>query len=134
VILLLESRGYKSQLQLLIRQLGISNYVEFLGRCSDIPDLLANVDVVVLPSIVPEAFGRVIIEAQAVGVPVIASNIGGISEVIDDKETGFLVPAKDVDALSEAMLKLRQDKQQIISVVQKAREKIEKVYSFKANG
>ena len=124
-------QGYKSQLQLLIRQLGISNYVEFLGRCSDIPDLLANVDVVVLPSIVPEAFGRVIIEAQAVGVPVIASNIGGISEVIDDKETGFLVPAKDVDALSEAMLKLRQDKQQIISVVQKAREKIEKVYSLK---
>lgn len=124
-------QGYKSQLQLLIRQLGISNYVEFLGRRSDIPDLLANVDVVILPSIVPEAFGRVIIEAQAVGVPVIASNIGGISEVIDDRETGLLVPAKDVDALSEAILELKQNRQLVMNIVRKARQKIEKVYSLK---
>jgi lipopolysaccharide heptosyltransferase II len=123
-------QGYKSQLQLLIRQLGISNYVEFLGRCNNIPDLLANVDVVVLPSTVPEAFGRAIIEAQAVGVAVVASNIGGISEVIDDKETGLLVPAKDVEALAEAMLRLKQDKQLVVNLVQKARQKIERTYSL----
>lgn len=124
-------RGYKPELQLLIRQLGITDYVEFLGRRGDIPDLLANIDVVVLPSIIPEAFGRVIIEAQAVGVPVVASNIGGISEVIDDKETGILVPAKDVDALSEAILELKQNKRLAVNIVRKARQKIEKAYSLK---
>jgi lipopolysaccharide heptosyltransferase II len=123
-------QGYKSELKLLIRQLGLSNYVEFLGRRSDLPDLLVNIDVVVVPSIVKEAFGRVIIESQAVGVPVIASDIGGISEVIDNDETGFLVPARDVGALADKIIEVKQNKKKAVGVVKKAREKIEKVYNL----
>jgi lipopolysaccharide heptosyltransferase II len=123
-------QGYKSELKLLIRQLGLSNYVEFLGRRSDLPQLLTDIDVVVVPSIVKEAFGRVIIESQAVGVPVIASDIGGISEVIDNDETGFLVPARDVEALANKIIEVKQDKKKAIGVVKKARQKIEKIYNL----
>ncbi len=58
---------------------------------------------VVATSIQPEAFGRVVLEAQAMGKPVIATNHGGPQETVIDKETGLLIAPNDVDALAEAM-------------------------------
>jgi len=70
----------------------------------------ANSDIVFLPSVYPDSFGRGSIEAISFGKPVVASDIGGISEAVVDGVNGFLVPAGDVDALAEAVLRLVKDR------------------------
>jgi glycosyltransferase involved in cell wall biosynthesis len=74
----------------------------FAGQRDDVPALLRLCAVVVLPSR-QEAFGRVLIEAMATGVPVVASAVGGIPEVCADGVTALLVPPEDPEALSVAI-------------------------------
>jgi glycosyltransferase involved in cell wall biosynthesis len=70
---------------------------------------MKHTDIIVVPSIFEEPFGRVNIEAMAAGKPVIASRVGGIPEVIEDNVSGILVPNGDGDALAKAMIKLIDD-------------------------
>lgn len=79
--------------------------IQFLGRRNDIPDLMAAFDILVVPSI-NEGMGRVILEAGAAGVPVVASRVGGIPDVVDDGETGLLVAPRSPDELARAALAL----------------------------
>jgi glycosyltransferase involved in cell wall biosynthesis len=79
--------------------------VAFLGRRDDIPAVLAAVDVVAMPSY-REAQGIAILEALAAERPVVASNVGGIPEMITDGETGTLVPSHDPSALAAAIIAL----------------------------
>jgi glycosyltransferase involved in cell wall biosynthesis len=72
-------------------------------------DLLAASDVLVVPSLWPEVFGIVIVEAYAHGLPVIASNIGGIPELVEHQKTGFLVPPGDIEALSHTLNNIAQN-------------------------
>jgi glycosyltransferase involved in cell wall biosynthesis len=76
--------------------------VVFAGRRDDVPELLRLCQVVVLPSR-QEAFGRVLVEAMASEVPVVATSVGGIPEVCTDGVTGILVPPEDPDALAVAI-------------------------------
>jgi glycosyltransferase involved in cell wall biosynthesis len=82
--------------------------IRFLGMRSDIPSLLAISTVLCFPSTVPH-FARPVIEAGAMGVPVIASDLGGPKELVLPGETGFLVPAGDSVALATAMRRLIED-------------------------
>jgi glycosyltransferase involved in cell wall biosynthesis len=84
--------------------LGLGTAVEFLGRAdaARVRGLLAGTRVLVVPSIY-EGMPLVVLEAMAVGVPVIASRVSGIPEVVVDGETGWLVPAEDPEALREAL-------------------------------
>ncbi|MDH7515914.1 MAG: glycosyltransferase family 4 protein [Bacteroidota bacterium] len=79
--------------------------VRFLGVRHDVPALLAASTILCFPSLVPH-FARPVIEASAMGVPVIASDLGGPQELVRHEETGLLVPAGDVDALAQAILRL----------------------------
>ena len=72
-------------------------------------DLVRGARAVVVPSLFPETFGLVAIEAMALGKPVIASDVGALSEIIVDRHTGFLVPQRDVHALREAIMRLAED-------------------------
>jgi glycosyltransferase involved in cell wall biosynthesis len=74
----------------------------FTGQRADVPALLRLCDVIAVPSR-REAFGRIIIEAMAARVPVVASAVGGIPEVCADRFTGLLVPPDDPDALATAL-------------------------------
>ncbi len=74
----------------------------FLGQRNDIPQLMAAMDLLVVPSI-NEGMGRVLLEAGAAATPVIASDVGGIPDIVDDGETGLLVKPGDTHALVEAM-------------------------------
>ena len=78
----------------------------FTGTRRDIPDLLSLMDIFVLPSSSREGLGIAIIEAMAMGKPTVATNIGGIPEVIQDGETGLLVPPGDSAALAKAVIEL----------------------------
>jgi glycosyltransferase involved in cell wall biosynthesis len=82
--------------------------VTFTGRRDDVPAVTAALDVAVLPSY-REAQGLSILEAMALGRPVVASAVGGIPEMIEHGRTGLLVPARDPDALADALVRLLVD-------------------------
>ena len=87
------------------RELGLAGAVRFLGFVAPVQDAIEDVAVVVVPSL-GEGFGMVALEAMERGRAVIASDVGGLSEIVVDRETGLVVPAGDADALAEAMVSL----------------------------
>jgi glycosyltransferase involved in cell wall biosynthesis len=94
---------YARQLEQQARQLGIADSLRLVGQCDDMPAALCLADVVVHASTQPEAFGRVVIEAQAMARPVVASDLGGPVETVRHGETGWRVAPGDPDALAAAM-------------------------------
>jgi rhamnosyl/mannosyltransferase len=105
--------GERERLTRLARQLRITDRVFFLGAVPDsqLPFVYSIADVVVLPSISRrEAFGIVLLEAMAAGKPVVASAIPGVSEVVLDGRTGYLVPPRDPIALAAALDSILQDR------------------------
>lgn len=125
-----KKESYKRELEFLIKRLGIKENVEFLGNRSDVPELLSKVDVLVLSTITQETFGRVIIEAQAVGVPVVATKVGGVVDIIDDEKTGLLVMPKDTEAMARAVLRLLNDKALSESFAVEAKKKLKEKYTL----
>jgi N-acetyl-alpha-D-glucosaminyl L-malate synthase BshA len=93
----------------LARQLGIADRVHVLGAQENVVPLLSIADLFLLPS-EQESFGLAALEAMACGVPVVASDVGGLPEVIDHGVTGFLHPAGDVDAMAESGIRLLSDR------------------------
>jgi glycosyltransferase involved in cell wall biosynthesis/peptidoglycan/xylan/chitin deacetylase (PgdA/CDA1 family) len=119
----------RDALTTLVQELGIADHVRFLGHRDDVPALLAEADVFVLPSR-SEAFPNSIMEAMAAGVAVVASDVGGIPELVRDGQTGTLVPAGDVEALSSALLNLLGNPRKIEEFGRAGRQTIEQTYSF----
>ncbi|MCM8797456.1 MAG: lipopolysaccharide heptosyltransferase II [Candidatus Omnitrophica bacterium] len=99
-------QAYKEQIQILVKRLGLASCTQFLGTQRDIPQILSHLDAVVLSTVTHEAFGRVIIEAQAAGVPVVATSVGGVVDIIDDGRTGLLVPPREPLSMAEAVIKI----------------------------
>jgi len=95
--------GYLATLQQLATQLDLGPRVHFLGHRDDLAGLLGQLDVVVVPSTSPESAPRAIAEAQAAGCAVVASDIGGVAELVQDRVTGWLVPPGDITALANAI-------------------------------
>ena len=100
------STGYRDELIGLARQLGIEHRTVFTGFRKDIPELIQLLDVVVHASVKAEPFGRVIAEGMAMGKPVVASMLGGPLEILQDGETGFLVPSGDPEKLARRIIEL----------------------------
>lgn len=98
----------RARLQDEAAQAGLTGSVRFLGWREDVPQLLAACDVFLMPSLW-EGFGLVLLEAMAQGLPVVASRVSAIPEVVVDGETGLLAPARDVPALCDALLSLLRD-------------------------
>ena len=94
------------QLKASIQDLGLNDRVSYLGFREDIPEIMASLSVFVLPSILPDSFPSVILEAMASGIPVVATKSGGASEMIQEGVTGFLVPIGGVDSFVQALEKL----------------------------
>ena len=94
---------YRARVRRRIGALGTTHTVQVTGSCRDMPAAYMLADVVVSPSLRPEAFGRVPAEAQAMGRRVIASAHGGACETVLDGETGWLVPPGDAKALADAL-------------------------------
>ena len=92
----------------LARTLGVSDYVEFLGEQDQVVPLLSSADVFLLPSS-QESFGLAALEAMSCDVPVVASRVGGLPEVVEDGVTGFLHDPHDLDGMAASVLKLLTD-------------------------
>lgn len=95
-----EEEKYRSELEDKVKQLGLSNHIIFTGFYPDLIYLLSNIEIVVIPSLY-EAPSAVALEAMAMKRPVVASNVGGIPEVVIDGKTGFLVEPKNPEAIAE---------------------------------
>jgi glycosyltransferase involved in cell wall biosynthesis len=95
--------AYAAELRSRIAELGLSEHVRFAGFRDDVPDVLQALDVVVHASVRPEPFGRVILEAMALGRPVVASDAGGVPELIEHERTGLLAPPGDAGALAACL-------------------------------
>lgn len=95
--------AFRRDLEAQIVGAGLGDVVQLVGHCQDMPAVYMLSDVVVSPSIRPEAFGRIITEAQAMGRPVVVANHGGASETVIAGETAWLVPPGDADALALAL-------------------------------
>ncbi|NQT90821.1 MAG: lipopolysaccharide heptosyltransferase II [Candidatus Omnitrophica bacterium] len=121
---------YRQELEVLVRRLSLSKYIHFLGSRHDMPRQMAKLDLVVMPSVGEEAFGRAIIEAQACGVPVIASKIGGIVDIIRDGENGILVAPRDWNELSDAIIKVLKDEALRQRLSKAGRMSVEKNFSL----
>ncbi|MCG8429744.1 MAG: GT4 family glycosyltransferase PelF, partial [Candidatus Omnitrophica bacterium] len=120
---------YKEELQSLVRRLGLSGNTQFLGNQRDIPQILKHMDVLVLATTTHEAFGRVIVEAQACGVPVVATRVGGVIDVVEHEKTGLLVPPSDPAAMAEAVGRIARSRKLARTLAHAAYEKVCRQYS-----
>lgn len=100
--------AYHQQLEERIRTLHLERTVSVTGFRTDVADVMNALDVVVHTSVRPEPFGRVILEAMLLGKPVVATAAGGVPELIQDGETGFLTPPGDAERLAERLVALLQ--------------------------
>ena len=98
-------------LQEMVEELGIENFVIFLGKQDQkmLPYYYSASEIVVMPSYY-ESFGMVALESMACGTPVVASQIGGLAFLVKDGETGFVVPGNDVNVMADRLVKLIKDK------------------------
>ncbi|MDB5423549.1 MAG: glycosyl transferase [Phenylobacterium sp.] len=96
---------YGEELARAIAGAGLQDTVKIVGHCSDMPAAYLVADVAILPTIVPESFGRAAVEPQAMGRPVIASSHGGTVETVADGTSGWLVPPGDAEAWAGAMVR-----------------------------
>ena len=101
--------AYARGLEQRARRLGIADQVEFRGFREDVQAELAELDILVHCSVIPEPFGQVVIEGMAAGLPVIAANAGGPAELVTDGSDGILTAPGDAPALAEALLRLGGD-------------------------
>ena len=104
-LLLVGDGPERTATQRLARERGVHGDVRFLGKQEPVEEILSIADVFVMPS-GSETFGLAALEAMACGVPVVASEIGGLPELVVDGETGYLCPLGDIDAFAERAARL----------------------------
>lgn len=133
-----EGRKYLDMLERQVDELGLKDYFFFMGFREDVLNVIKELDVLVVPSVVlkknggevTEGFGRVAIEAMALGVPVVASNIGGLKETIEDGISGILVPPSNFEAIAEVVLSILIDKIKAITMGKAGRKRVEGLFTI----
>lgn len=118
----------RTNLENLAKSFGIEGRVIFTGFRSDIKEILPALDIFVLPSIL-EGQPIIILEAMACAKAIVATDIAGVNETIDDNSTGMLVPAKNAQALAKAIIYLLSDDTKARAMGQKAREAVRQKFS-----
>jgi len=123
------SKKYLEKIKVLIQSSGLSHVVRFTGSREDILNIIQALDLLVLPSL-NESSGTVFIEAMALKKPVVATEVGGIPEVVEKDVTGLLVPPKDPDALAKATISLLKNPLKASEMGKKGRKRVEKYFTL----
>ncbi len=121
----------KKELNNYAKELGIEEKIDFLGKIDNVNSVIKNTDIFVLPSIEREGLSVSVIEALCHSLPVVASNIGGLPELIEDGVNGFLVNPKDPDALAEKIKILVTDKNKRKKMGREGKRKFSKKFDVK---
>jgi glycosyltransferase involved in cell wall biosynthesis len=119
----------RASLAALVDDLGLSDRVHWAGQRRDAPHLLSAFDLFVQPSL-HEGLPNAVLEAMAAGLPVVATAVGGTSEVVIDEVTGFLVPPRDPQALAQGMRTLLHNSALRRKMGRAGRERVERYFSL----
>lgn len=120
----------KNNLIWMAKKIGIADRVRFIGFQPKVSRFLADWEIFILSSALPEAFGLVILNAMALRKPVIATKIGGIPEVVEDGETGILVPPKNLEQLAEAIINLEREPERRKKLGDAGHERFKKYFTL----
>ena len=123
---------YERELHALCAQLKLDEAVGWLGFRNDIPDVIAQMDALVHASTTGEPFGQVIIEGMAAARPVIATDGGGVPEIVLDGEAGILVPMDAATPLAAAMLRLWREPENAHAMGESGRERVKREFTIEA--
>lgn len=126
-------RVYQSELKKLASNIGLSNHVIFTGFRNDVARVMAGMDIVVLPSVIDDAFPRTPLEAMALAKPVVATKVGGIPEAVVDKVTGLLIPPRDSDSLANAIITLLDNPDIASTIGMAGRNRVEQLFDSDKN-
>ncbi len=125
---------YKKKLIRITEQHRLTNQIKFIDHCKDMALAYKVSDIVISPSIEPEAFGRIAVEAQSMEKLIIASNIGGSKETIINEKTGFLFEAGDVNSLSKKIIQaITMDESSLKLMGKEGRKNIIKKFNVEKN-
>lgn len=113
-----------------VKTLGLSEKIHFAGGQPNIPEILSTLDIFVLPSL-SEGMPNAVLEAMACGIPVIATSVGGVPEVIEDGKNGILITSKDKESLIQALTKLIQDREKRYRLGVEGRRRVLSHFSLK---
>jgi glycosyltransferase involved in cell wall biosynthesis len=116
--------AYDQNVRRLPAQLGIQDHMEFSGFLDDIQPAIAELDLLVHASTTGEPFGQVIIEAMAAGKPVVATDGGGVPEIVENGRTGILVPMSDVEAMASAICQILSNPDRATAMGTRARQRV----------
>ncbi len=116
--------AYEGEIRRLTASLGLAAVVEFTGFVNDVAARLHALDVLVLASTTPEPFGQIVVEAMAAGKPVVATEAGGVPEIIVDGQTGLLVPPGNVDRMADAICQLLSQPERTAAMARLGRQRV----------
>jgi glycosyltransferase involved in cell wall biosynthesis len=119
----------QSELERMVRDLGISEYVIFAGFVDNIPEIYSFSDAAVLSSW-SEGLPQSLLQAMASGVPVIATRVGGVPEIVINEETGILVDAGDHEALAEGIVRILRDSTEAVRFTENAKKLVSEEHSL----
>lgn len=126
----LDNLAYQSRLRARIAAAGLEGRVHWLGEREDVPELVRALDVLLAPSH-EEPFGRTLIEAMALGVPVLATRVGGPPEIVTDGREGFLLPPGQPRAWSDALRRIAQRPELAAELGGAGRRRVLKAFTVK---
>ena len=115
-----------------IKARGLEDQVLYIGYQKDIPRLLSQLDLVIVPSTQPDSFPTVVLEAMKFSLPVVATRQGGCLEMIEEGVTGFFIPLDDITTSATLLGSLLQQKQRLREAGIKGRERVGRLFSMAA--
>ncbi|HTA34965.1 MAG TPA: glycosyltransferase family 4 protein [Solirubrobacteraceae bacterium] len=124
-----DNEAYLRRLHAIAAAAGVADRVSFLGEREDVPELIRALDILLLPSW-EEPFGRALIEAMALEVPVIATSVGGPVEILEDGREGLLCPPRDARAWTQAIAGLACDAERRAQMGRAGRERVERSFTI----
>jgi sugar transferase (PEP-CTERM/EpsH1 system associated) len=130
-VLLVGEGPRRDELQNMVEKLGLSNRILFLGLRQDIPNILLQSNSFVLSSDY-EGLSLAILEAMAARLPIVATTVGGNAQIVEDGETGWLVPPQNPSLLADAMMKVLNDPQRAKQMGVAGRDRVEGVYDIQS--
>jgi L-malate glycosyltransferase len=123
-----DNESYVAHLRALVAGAGLADYVSWMGERDDVPELVRALDVLLLPSW-EEPFGRALIEAMALSVPVVATDVGGPPEIIEDGREGYLVAPREPPAWAHAIRRITDEPERGWEMGRAGRRRVEAAFS-----
>ncbi len=127
---ILAEKGFLESLHSLTMTLGLSDRVHFLGFRDNVPELMSAVDVVAHPSLTFDPCPRVVLETLHSGIPLVATSVGGVPEMVESGVSGLIVPPSDPVSLASALRCLLKDRELAVRLASNGRERAQELFTL----